>query len=93
MNRVIAASNPDGFPTGQPISPQTLTGLADDGTVLLDEARRTARMLNVVTTQGQPVGSIYAELDISALLAERRSVLWQLILANGAVLLLLMAAG
>lgn len=93
VNRVIAASNPHDFPTGQQISPQTLNGLVDDGTVLLDEARRTARMLNVVTTQGQPVGSIYAELDISALLVERREVLWELILTNGAVLVLLMAAG
>ena len=49
--------------------------------------------MNAVSAQGQHIGSIYTELDISALLAERQTVLWQLILTNAALTLFLMIIG
>ncbi|NJM35090.1 MAG: HAMP domain-containing histidine kinase [Rhodomicrobium sp.] len=92
-DRVIAASDPKSFPTGQPIAASTLAGLDRNGTLLIDERRETARLLSAVRSQGQQIGGIFTELDISALLAERRTVLWQLILTNAALTLFLMTIG
>ncbi|WP_170937043.1 MULTISPECIES: HAMP domain-containing sensor histidine kinase [Rhodomicrobium] len=91
--RVIAASDPKAFPTGQAVTPDLLAGLGVDGRLLIDEDKGTARMLDAVRLQGQAVGSVYTELDVSALMAERRSVLWQLIATNALLTLFLMAAG
>lgn len=93
MNRVIAASDPKRFPTGKPLTPAFLQGLGEDGKLLIDRDKRTARMLEAVTLQGQKIGSLYTELDVSALLAERQSVLWQLIVTNAALTLFLIAVG
>jgi signal transduction histidine kinase len=92
-DRIIAASDPKSFPTAQPISPDILKSLDRDGTLLIDEGKRTARLLNAVSAQGQHIGGIYTELDISALLAERQTVLWQLILTNATLTAFLMAVG
>ena len=92
-DRIIAASDPKAFPTGQPIAPDILKGLDRDGTLAINEGNRRARLLAAVRAQGQHIGSIYTELDISALLAERQAVLWQLILTNAALTLFLMAIG
>jgi hypothetical protein len=67
-DRIIAASDPKSFPTAQPISPDILKSLDRDGTLLIDEGKRTARLLKAVSAQGQHIGGIYTELDISALL-------------------------
>ncbi len=91
--RVIAASDPIAFPTAKPIQSEILKGLERNGQLLIDEDRRTARLLIGVDVQGQHVGSIYTELDISALLAERHAVLWQLIWTNAFVTLALASAG
>jgi signal transduction histidine kinase len=48
--------------------------------------------LSSVIVQAQNVGSVYTELDISELLAERHAVLWQLIWTNALVTLALAAA-
>lgn len=92
-NRVIAASDPMAFPTGQPLGSRFLQGLDKSGKLLIDEDKRTARMLDAVILQGQQVGSLYTELDVSTLMAERQSVLWQLIATNAALMLFLMAVG
>ena len=91
--RIIAASDPKLFPTGQAVASNFFSGLDPDGTLAINEEQKTARLLNMVNTQGQPIGSIYTELNISALLAERRAVLWQLILTNAALTSLLMVIG
>ncbi len=92
-NRVIAASDPKSFPTGQALAPAFLKGVDTDGKLFIDEARRTARVMDAVILQGQKVGGLYTELDVSALMAERETVLWQLIATNAALTLLLMAVG
>jgi len=89
---VIAASNPLRFPTGQPLPAQKTRDLTD-GDLEINETDHTARLLHQVETQGQQVGSIYTELDISGLLAERRAVLWQLIWTNAAITLALAGLG
>ena len=92
-NRVIAASDPKVFPTGQELAPEVLHSLDQYGKLAIDEGKKTARMWKAVTLQGQKTGGIYTELDISGIIAERQSVLWQLILMNAALTLLLMAVG
>ncbi|WP_170144325.1 sensor histidine kinase [Dichotomicrobium thermohalophilum] len=89
---VIAASDPIRFPTGRPIPEWMLKGL-EDGALQIDETNETARLRHPVRTQGQHVGSIYTELEISHLLAERRAVLWQLIWTNTAITLALAGLG
>ena len=91
-NRVIAASDPKTFPTGQSIA-TALDGLGANGKLIIDEDKRTARRLDAMTLQGQKVGALYTELDVSALIAERQSVLWQLIVTNALLTLFLMAVG
>ncbi len=92
-DRVIAASDPKSFPTSRPVAPEVLQGLDRDGTIHINESKRTARLLSAVNIQGQRVGSIYAQLDVSALLAERQTVLWQLVLTNAVITLILTAIG
>ncbi len=89
---VIAASDPLRIPTGQPLPAATGDDLTS-GALRIDESDQTARLLHAVRTQGQQVGSIYTELDISGLLAERRAVLWQLIWTNTAITLALAGLG
>ncbi len=91
-NKVIAASDPVAFPTGQAIDPEALIGLKRNGRLLIEEQQETARLLASVIVQGQTVGSVYTELDISELLAERRAVLWQLIWTNAFMTLALAGA-
>lgn len=79
---VIAASDPAAFPTAEAVNPAILRDIAVGGQLTIDETSETARLLRQVKVQGQHIGSVYADLDISALLAERRSVLWQLIVTN-----------
>jgi signal transduction histidine kinase len=89
---VIAASDPIRFPTGQRIPSRIRHGLST-GQLQIDETNETARLLHPVRTQGRQVGSIYTELEISHLLAERRAVLWQLIWTNAAITLALAGLG
>ena len=93
VNRVIAASDPKAFPTGQELAPGVLHSLDQSGNLVIDEGKKIARMWKAVTLHGQKTGGIYTELDVSAIIAERQSVLWQLILMNAALTLLLMAVG
>lgn len=92
-DKVIAATEPKAFPSGKPIEPQVLAAYNDYGALRIDEGKRTARARIAVMVQGNMVGSIYTELDISALLAERQTVLRQLIATNAALTLGLMLVG
>ncbi len=92
-NRVIAATDPKAFPTARPVAAEILQGLDRDGTIHINESKRTARLLSPVVVQGQRIGSIYTQLDISALLAERQAVLWQLVLTNAGITFILAAVG
>lgn len=92
-NRVIAATEPREFPSGKLIDPHVLAGFDGYGALRIDEDKRTARARNAIMVQGKTVGSIYTELDISALLSERQVVLWQLIATNAGLTLGLMLIG
>jgi signal transduction histidine kinase len=92
-NRIIAASDPRRFPTGQSLALGPLQQVDADGSLSFDPDGASARTLGDVTVQGRKIGSIYTELDISALTAERHAVLRQLIATNAALTLFLMAVG
>jgi len=92
-NTVIAASNPKKYATGQKVASGPLAMLDAPGRIVIDETEQTARMLRSVTLQGRKIGSIYTELNISALMNERQAVLWQLVLTNAALTVFLMAVG
>lgn len=91
--QVIAASDPLRFPTAQPLSPELGAGRNLKNKLVIDEDTETARVLRGVNTQGRQIGSIYAEFNVSALLAERQAVLWQLIITNAAITFGLAAIG
>jgi signal transduction histidine kinase len=90
---ILAASQPRIFPTGQRLGPHVPGNIAKDGELRIDEEKRIAYVLAPMTAQGRAIGSIYTEFDISALVAERRAVLWQLIATNSLLTILLMAIG
>lgn len=90
---IIAASQPKVFPTGQRFHPRVPQVVAADGELRINEDSRIAYVLAPLTAQANLVGSIYTEFDISALLAERRTVLWQLIATNSLLAVLLMGVG
>ncbi len=92
-NRIIAASDPKAYPTGKELTPELAKGMDLYGKLFIDEDKGRAWISQPVILQGQKIGGLYAELDVSGLLAERRSVLWQLIGTNAAVTLFLMVAG
>ncbi len=91
--RVLAATDPHRFTVDSPM-PQAWRDRfpATDG-LLLDHDRQAARAVRTLDDQGRTVGRIYAEADISALLAERREVLVALVATNGALTLLLCFVG
>jgi signal transduction histidine kinase len=79
---VIASSRHMDVPSRSPL-PETYKSALPDGETLgwaLQSAR--AFVNRRVEFEGRPVGNIYATIDIAPLLAERREVLWTLVLSN-----------
>jgi len=90
---VLAASDPRRFPTREAI-PQALERRFEGGTdLVLDEAAGSAFTRRALSSQGRPVGWVFAEIDIRDLLVERRDVLVALVLTNAALTLLLAGFG
>ena len=90
---VLAASDPRRFAVDSAL-PAALTGRFDEGAVLvLDETAGRAWVSRPLAYQGLAVGRIVSEIDISAMLAERREVLLTLVLTNAGLTLLLAALG
>ncbi len=89
-HRTLAASDPAGVPLGsdQSFREAAFTGRAD---LVVDEPEGKAHARKVLTYQGRDIGRIFADYDITPLLAERREVLRTLVLTNGALTLLLAA--
>jgi signal transduction histidine kinase len=91
--RVLAASDPYAFPVLSP-APAALNAGARDGAELqIDTAAARAIARRTLETGGGVIGNIYAELDITGLLAERRNVLIALVLLNFGVTFALAAVG
>ena len=90
---VLAASDPRQFPVGEALPAELADRFAAGQQLVLDEGRGLAWVHRVLRQEGIDLGSIVAEIDISDLLRVRREVLLTLILANGALTLLLAALG
>ncbi|GAB4392133.1 MAG: hypothetical protein Tsb0032_06610 [Kiloniellaceae bacterium] len=90
---ILAASDPHAFPS-QTVLPESLVGRFEGAAnLVLDEGGGRAFIRRALSYQDLPIGSIYGEIDISGLLAERREVLLALVLTNIALTLVLAGAG
>ncbi|MGH6816253.1 MAG: sensor histidine kinase [Hyphomicrobiaceae bacterium] len=89
---VIAASDPIAIAPQAKVPARYIESLPQDGKIAISADRQRAYVRRQVLYENLQVGSIYAALDIASLLAERREVLWTLIVTNAALTLLLAAA-
>lgn len=79
---VLASSHPEDFPS-QIALPTAVKQLFKPGSdITLDIVTRRAHALRRLTYQGQDIGAIYAEIDISRLMVVRSDVLLTLIMTN-----------
>lgn len=92
-DRTVASSAPDVFPPLDQMRPEALSKFRPGGDVVIDEGTSEARMMRSLVYQDQEIGRIYAVADVSGLIAERRQVLWELVVTNGVLTLLLVAFG
>lgn len=90
---VLAASEPRRFPVGSVLPAALADRFGADGRLAVDEAAERAFLARELREGGIAVGRILVELDIAALIAERRAVRWTLIGVNAALTLLLAALG
>ncbi len=89
---VIAASDPRRHPVGSVIQP-TRTGSTTLASFSFDAGADSAKAVRVLSYPGRIAGIIYATFDTRHLAAERRDVVIALALTNGALTILLAAAG
>jgi two-component system, OmpR family, sensor kinase len=89
---VIASSDPIAVPSQIKVPRRYAEALPSERTMAIADEAARAYVRREVLYENLRIGSIYAALDIAPLLAERRSVLWTLILTNGTLTLLLAAA-
>jgi signal transduction histidine kinase len=89
---VIASSDPIAVPSQVKIPERYTEALPQDGRIAIATGAERAYVRREVRYENLRVGSIYAALDIAPLLAERRTVLWTLILTNAALTVVLAGA-
>lgn len=89
---VIASSDPVRIPSQVRVPASFIEPLRHGGRIAIAEGAKRAYVHREVLYENLRVGSIYAALDIAPLLAERRRVLWTLILTNMALTVLLAGA-
>ena len=89
---VIAASDPKRHPVGSTIRP-TPIGSKPLASFSFDAGADNANAVRVLSYPGRIAGIIYATFDTHHLAAERRDVVVALALTNGALTILLAAAG
>ena len=89
---VLASSDPLRFPSGEPM-PEDLQAAAVPEAVTLDASRPTVLVRSPLSHQGQLVGQLHAELDVSDLLADRRSAIVYLLAGNALATVLLSLIG
>ena len=89
--KVIASNHPKMHPSFSKLSTEFL-GMFGSPKVDVDKSSMKGFAKRDLIYQGQRVGTIYAVLDVSHLLAERRNVLWTLLITN-AILACVFAAG
>lgn len=89
---VIAASDPAGVPTFEPI-PTSFTQPLDGASFQMDNDTGRAYMQRGLVHQDQKVGAIHAVVDVRHLLDERSEVTFALIATNGMLTVVLALAG
>ena len=90
---VLASSHPVEFPSQSQLPSDLRDHFRADKTVAIDTALGLAFVQRELAYQGQPIGAIYARVDISGLLRVRASVLLTLVLTNAGLTLLFAALG
>lgn len=88
---VIASSHPLVIPSQTHVPDRFSKPLREQGRVAIADDEKLAYVRREVRYENLRIGAIYAALDIAPLIAERREVLWTLVLTNA--LLTLMLAG
>jgi hypothetical protein len=88
---VIASSDPLRIPSQTRVPASYTESLRQNDKIAIAEGASRAYVRREVLYENLRIGSIFAALDIAPLLAERREVLWTLILTN--VVLTLLFAG
>lgn len=89
---VIAASDPKRHPVGSVIKPAQ-AGATPSASFSFNAGADSASAVRVLSYPGRVAGIIYATFDTRHLAAERRDVVLALALTNGALTILLAAAG
>lgn len=89
---VIAASDPKRRPVGSVIKPPHIMS-SEAASFSFDAGADSANAVRVLSYPGRIAGIIHATFDTSHLAAERRAVVIALALTNGALTILLAAAG
>lgn len=89
---VLASTDPERFPTASSEIAFLHHAVAIDALTVTGESDIVEVSVPLLS-QGQRVGDLYAELDVSVLLEERHTALFYLILGNAAATVLLAIAG
>mgnify|MGYP001232390319 FL=1 len=89
---VIASSKPLDIPSHVRVPARYVAPIRENGRIAVDENEKKAYLRRDVRYESLRIGSIYAALDIAPLLAERRSVLWVLLLTNALLTIALAGA-
>ena len=89
---VIASSDPGRTPSQSRVPEAFMSATAAAGKIAIAEAEQRAYIKREARYENQPIGTVYAALDIASLLAERRQVVWTLVLTNGCLTMLLAVA-
>lgn len=92
-NSVIASSNPRKFAPQTSLPDIFKNRFSADTTLSFDETGARAYVRRILINQGRKIGTIYATLDISHLLHERRTVFYELVVTNLVLAIFLAAIG
>ena len=90
---VLAATDPDRFPTLRPLPAEFRARHRAAGEPVIDDRLGEVAIERTLDAGGGIIGTILARVDVRALLAERSEVLATLILLNAVVTLILAAVG
>ena len=86
-DKVLAASDPLRFPTQSALPDELRARFAADGGLQEDPGAGRAWLVRTLGSDQDPVGRLYAEMDISSSLHSRREILLMLVLVNGCLTL------
>jgi signal transduction histidine kinase len=90
---IVASSMPVAFPVDSQMSAPLSDRFEANAEFILVEGEGRAHLRRVLDYQGRTIGAIYADVDISRLLGERREVLAALLLTNALLTFVLATLG